>query len=88
MVIVITLFCLTISLILFGFTPLNKNMKFMLIFFHFSAFVKTQFERDIKYFQCDMGREFDNSSFKSFCQNHGMVFRFSCPQTSPQNGKV
>ena len=42
----------------------------------------------IRFFQCDNGREFDNASFKSFCQNNGMVFRFSCPHTSPQNGKA
>ena len=50
----------------------------------FHAYVKTQFERPIKSFQ----REFDNTPFKQFCITHGMVFRFSCPHTSSQNGKT
>ena len=28
------------------------------------------------------------NSFKSFCAKNGMVFRFSCPHTSQQNGKA
>jgi len=35
-----------------------------------------------------MGRNFDNESFKFFCYNNGMLFLFSCPHTSAQNGKV
>lgn len=35
-----------------------------------------------------MGREFDNSSFHKFATDNGFVFRFSCPQTSSQNGKA
>ena len=38
-------------------------------------------------FQCDYGREYDNSSFQFFCHQNGMKFRFSCPHTSSQNGK-
>ncbi|KAJ9541133.1 hypothetical protein OSB04_027639 [Centaurea solstitialis] len=32
--------------------------------------------------------EFDNNNFKTFAQTHGLIMRFSCPQTSPQNGKA
>ncbi|KAD5508091.1 hypothetical protein E3N88_15794 [Mikania micrantha] len=35
-----------------------------------------------------LGGEFDNHAFKSFADHHGLLFRFSCPQTSPQNGRV
>jgi hypothetical protein len=35
-----------------------------------------------------MGGEFDNTSFKNFASTHGLQFRFSCPQTSQQNGKA
>jgi len=68
--------------------PIGKKSQVFSIFLSFSAFIQTQFEKNIKCFQCDNGREFDNASFKSFCQNNGMVFCFSCPHTSPQNGKA
>ncbi|KAJ9558744.1 hypothetical protein OSB04_013358 [Centaurea solstitialis] len=38
-------------------------------------------------FLCDLGGEFDNTNFKNFAHQQGLIFRFSCPQTSQQNGK-
>ncbi|CAJ2672156.1 unnamed protein product [Trifolium pratense] len=52
------------------------------------AHITTQFEREIECFQCDNGKEYDNTSFKNICEQNGMSFRFSCPHTSPQNGKA
>jgi hypothetical protein len=49
---------------------------------HFFAYVKTQFGITIKDVQCDNGREFDNSSSRTFFLTHG-VLRMSCPYTSP-----
>ncbi|KAK1433827.1 hypothetical protein QVD17_10745 [Tagetes erecta] len=57
-------------------------------FAKFHRFVRTQFNCNIKAFQCDLGGEFDNNDFKSFADKHGFVFRFSCPQTSQQNGRA
>ncbi|KAJ9541710.1 LOW QUALITY PROTEIN: hypothetical protein OSB04_028216 [Centaurea solstitialis] len=37
---------------------------------------------------CDNGTEYNNKSFHDLCSHHGMVFRFSCPHTSSQNGKA
>ncbi|GJS94229.1 ribonuclease H-like domain-containing protein [Tanacetum coccineum] len=54
---------------------------------HFRAFVKTQFNREIKAFQCDHGGEFDNNSLHELFATNGIQFRFSCPRTSQQNGK-
>ncbi|KAI3725993.1 hypothetical protein L1987_65790 [Smallanthus sonchifolius] len=34
------------------------------------------------------GGEFDNNAFKTFAAQHGLLFRFSCPQTSSQNGRA
>ncbi|KAJ9542459.1 hypothetical protein OSB04_028965 [Centaurea solstitialis] len=39
-------------------------------------------------FQCDNGREFNNQPFLDFFKTHGIKMRFSCPYTSPQNGKA
>jgi hypothetical protein len=55
---------------------------------HFSAFVSTQFGRTVRSVQCDNGREFDNSSARTFFLSHGVQLRMSCPYTSSQNGKT
>jgi len=68
--------------------PISKKSQVFFIFQSFKTLIKTQFERDIKNFQCDNGREFDNSPFQNFCRQNGMQFRFSCPHTSSQNGKA
>nr|GEV83206.1 ribonuclease H-like domain-containing protein [Tanacetum cinerariifolium] len=54
---------------------------------HFRVFIKTQFNREIKAFQCDHGEEFDNSSLHELFATNGIQFRFSCPRPSQQNGK-
>ncbi|GJU67332.1 ribonuclease H-like domain-containing protein [Tanacetum coccineum] len=47
----------------------------------------TQFKCEIKSFQCDHGGEFDNRALHTLFASKGIQFRFSCPQTSQQNGK-
>ncbi|KAJ9551570.1 hypothetical protein OSB04_015615 [Centaurea solstitialis] len=68
--------------------PLKQKSDVYQKFIYFHSYVKTHFEKAIKSFQCDMGREFDNTLFRDFCNNHGIQFRFSCPHTSSQNGKA
>ena len=68
--------------------PLSFKSQVYQKFIDFQKYVLTQFERPIKTFQSDHGREFDNDPFKLFCIQQGMVFRFSCPYTSSQNGKA
>jgi transposase InsO family protein len=72
---------------LWTFPIANKSQTYS-VFLKFRNHIKTQFERDIKCFQCDNGKEYDNTSFHKFCEQNGMSFRFSCPHTSPQNGKA
>jgi hypothetical protein len=55
---------------------------------HFFAYVSTQFGCTIRSVQCNNGREFDNSSTRTFFLSHGVQLRMSCPYTSPQNGKA
>jgi transposase InsO family protein len=55
---------------------------------NFFAYVSTQFGCTVKAIQCDNGREFDNSSNRTFLLMKGALLRMSCPYTSPQNGKV
>src|SRR6185312_9566876 len=48
----------------------------------------TQFGLTVKAVQCHNGREFDNSTSRSFFLSRGVQLRMSCPYTSPQNGKA
>lgn len=52
------------------------------------AFVENPFGMTLKIFQSDGGRESDNSSFRSLCDEKGIHHRFSCPKTPQQNGLV
>jgi hypothetical protein len=56
--------------------------------YHFFAWVSTQFGRIVRAVQCDTGREFDNSTSRSFFLSHGTQLRMSCPYTSSQNSRV
>ncbi|KAJ9535464.1 hypothetical protein OSB04_un001410 [Centaurea solstitialis] len=68
--------------------PLANKSQVFSTFLHFFSMIKTQFHYTIKTIQCDNGREFDNQQFHNLCSQTGTQFRFSCPYTSPQNGKA
>jgi histone deacetylase 1/2 len=55
---------------------------------HFFHFVATQFHVTIKCMQSDNGGEFISLALRQFFSDRGVVFRLSCPHTSPQNGKA
>lgn len=65
--------------------PLRKKSDAFSKFLHFRAYIKNQFHMNIQIFQCDNGKEYDNSHFHQFCDTHGIHMRFSCPYTSQQN---
>jgi histone deacetylase 1/2 len=68
--------------------PLCAKSDTFPTFLHFFAWVSTQFGLTVKVVQCDNGREFDNSTSRSFFLTRGVLLRMSCPYTSPQNGKA
>ncbi|KAJ9566603.1 hypothetical protein OSB04_002569 [Centaurea solstitialis] len=68
--------------------PLRAKSQVFSVFKTFRAYVLNQFKTDIQFFQCDNGREFNNQPFLDFFKTHGIKIRFSCPYTSPQNGKA
>ncbi|KAJ0714766.1 putative RNA-directed DNA polymerase [Helianthus annuus] len=68
--------------------PLKYKSETFPTFVKFHNLITTQFQRKIKTFQCDLGGEFDNTAFKTFATQQGLLFRFSCPQTSSQNGRA
>ncbi|GJW64968.1 ribonuclease H-like domain-containing protein, partial [Tanacetum coccineum] len=75
------------SHLLVGCTPLRNMSDALQILIHFVAFVKNQFQCDIKSLQCDHGGEFDNNALHQLFATNGITIRFSCPKTSQQNGK-
>ena len=58
------------------------------IFLNFQRYVSVHFLLPIRFIQCDNGREFDNFKNRNFFLQYGILLRFSCPYTSPQNGKA
>ncbi|KAJ9565369.1 hypothetical protein OSB04_001335 [Centaurea solstitialis] len=68
--------------------PLRAKSEVFDVFKTFRAYVLNQFKTDIQLFQCDNGHEFNNQPFLDFFKTHGIKMRFSCPYTSPQNGKA
>ncbi|GJT61432.1 ribonuclease H-like domain-containing protein [Tanacetum coccineum] len=67
--------------------PLINKSDVMSRFMLFRNFVRTQFKCEIKSFQCDHGGEFDNRYLHTLFAENEILFRFSCPHTSQQNGK-
>ncbi|GJW05934.1 ribonuclease H-like domain-containing protein [Tanacetum coccineum] len=67
--------------------PLLNKSDVLSKFVLFRKFVHTQFNCEIKSFQCDHGGEFDNRALHKLFADNGIQFRFSCAHTSQQNGK-
>jgi transposase InsO family protein len=68
--------------------PLRKKFEVYATFVAFHALITTQFQLPVLSLQCDNGTEFTNSKLDHFCTTHVILFRFSCPYTSQQNGKA
>lgn len=49
--------------------PLRVKSDASIIFCNFRTYVLNQFKRNIQYFQCDNGREFNNAQFHDLFQN-------------------
>lgn len=62
--------------------PLKYKSETFPTFAKFHQLILTQFQRKIETFQRDLGGEFNNHAFKSFADHHGLLFQFTCPQTS------
>jgi len=53
--------------------PIAHKSQVYSTFLHFRNHIKTQFERDIKCFQCDNREEYENTSFDNFCEQEGFI---------------
>ncbi|GJU62209.1 ribonuclease H-like domain-containing protein [Tanacetum coccineum] len=63
--------------------PLHQKSDAQSKLLHFRAFIKTQFNSEIKAFQCDHGGEVDNNSLHELFATNGIQFCFSCPLCLP-----
>ena len=68
--------------------PLRHKSDVLPTLISFHAFVRTQFQRDIKCFHTHNGRKFDSTATRAFCTTHGISLRLTCPYTSQQNGRA
>jgi histone deacetylase 1/2 len=68
--------------------PLRNKSDVHKFFLNFQHYVSAHFLLPIRFIQTDNGREFNNYANRNFFLQHGILFRFSCPYTSPQNGKA
>ncbi|KAJ9543849.1 hypothetical protein OSB04_023556 [Centaurea solstitialis] len=58
------------------------------IYITFARMILTQFSKPIKILRADNAMEYKESSLLSFLQSQGTLSQYSCPGTSPQNGRA
>ncbi|KAI3703060.1 hypothetical protein L6452_28815 [Arctium lappa] len=58
------------------------------IYIMFARIIHTQFSKPIKILSADNAMEYKESSLLSFLQSQGTLSQYSCPGTSPQNGRA
>src|ERR1044072_7619572 len=68
--------------------PITIKSQIFEMFTSISNQIRTQFSHTVKYFQCDNGCEHNNKVFHDYCVANDLIFHFSCPHTSSQNGKA
>jgi hypothetical protein len=64
--------------------PLRNKSDTCTTIQHFFEFVSTQYHVTIQCLQCDNGGKFLTTSLRAFFSHHGVIFRLSCPHTSPK----
>jgi hypothetical protein len=68
--------------------PVRRKSEVFSLLSNFRNYAVTQFSLSIQAIQMDNGKEFDNHALHSLAAAHGILLHFSCPYTSPQNGKA
>ncbi|KAJ9552467.1 hypothetical protein OSB04_016512 [Centaurea solstitialis] len=59
-----------------------------LSFITFARMIQTQFSKPIKNLRADNAMEYKESSLLTFLRSQGTISQYSCPGTSPQNGRA
>jgi len=68
--------------------PMSNKSQVFEKFTSFSNKIHTQFSQTIKCFQCDNGREYDNTMFHKYCVDDGLIFSFLMSSHFISNGKA
>ncbi|KAJ9551549.1 LOW QUALITY PROTEIN: hypothetical protein OSB04_015594 [Centaurea solstitialis] len=58
------------------------------IYITFARMIQTQFSKPIKILRADNAMEYKESSLIAFLRSQGTISQYSCPGTSPQNGRA
>ncbi|KAJ9566231.1 hypothetical protein OSB04_002197 [Centaurea solstitialis] len=58
------------------------------IYITFARMIQTQFSKPIKILRVDNAMEYKESSLITFLRSQGTISQYSCPGTSPQNGRA
>ncbi|KAJ9562014.1 hypothetical protein OSB04_007174 [Centaurea solstitialis] len=58
------------------------------LYIDFARMILTQFSKPIKILRADNAMEYKESSLLSFLKSQGTLSQYSCPGTSPQNGRA
>ncbi|KAJ9555827.1 hypothetical protein OSB04_010441 [Centaurea solstitialis] len=58
------------------------------LYITFTRMIQTQFLKPIKILRADNAMEYKESSLLAFLRSQGTISQYSCPGTSPQNGRV
>lgn len=71
-----------------GHTCFLINLKFLVFFKSFFAYVDTQFHTKVQIIRTDNGTEFFNKEMNSLFDSLGIVHQHSCVETPQQNGRA
>lgn len=74
------------ALVIHGSFLSSTNQIFVAVLSTFIKYLQTQFDKKIRIFQSDGGREFNAKSFKSYLLENGIHHQMSCRKTPEQNG--
>ncbi|KAJ9557664.1 hypothetical protein OSB04_012278 [Centaurea solstitialis] len=58
------------------------------LYINFARMIQTQFSKPIKILRADNAMEYKESSLIAFLRSQGTISQYSCPGTSPQNGRA
>jgi hypothetical protein len=68
--------------------PVKSKAEIPAIIVNLFKYWQTQLGKQILAIRCDRGTEFQNQSFKSYCEGQGIKIETSAPYTPQQNGKA
>ncbi|KAJ9540774.1 hypothetical protein OSB04_027280 [Centaurea solstitialis] len=66
----------------------HTRLELPQLYITFARMIQTQFSKPIKILRADNAMEYKESSLLAFLRSQGTISQYSCPGTSPQNGRA